>query len=174
MGSDQRFNINTLGRGGGHSGEVVKAVKSTLVEYPSKKKKSQSRWAGSTVCLLCSLAWCVWFCLLFVVVCSTLMGTRHTTALHAVNRPHAENVDETKISSDGSAIKAEGLSFVIVMSCFWWQFIDTEDSVVNGIGSCLYFVEKKKKKTLKSDHRFHINWGEQNLHLRARAPNSAQ
>ena len=39
------------------------------------------------------------------------MGTRHTTALHAVNRPHAENVDETKISSDGSAIKAEGLEF---------------------------------------------------------------
>ena len=44
------------------------------------------------------------------------MGTRHTTTLHVVNRPHAEYVDKTKISSDCNAIKAEGLSFVIVMS----------------------------------------------------------
>lgn len=61
---------------------------------------------------VCCVVWhgCVWFCLLFVVVCSTLMGTLHTTTLHVVNRSHAEYVDKAKISPDCNAIKAESLS----------------------------------------------------------------
>lgn len=85
-----------------------------------------------------SVVWhgCVWFCLLFVV-CSTLMSMLHTTTLHAVNRPHAEYVDMTKISSDCNAVKGWELQFVIVMSyvfdggistqgilwCDWWIFL---------------------------------------------------
>lgn len=36
-----------------------------------------------------------------------VMGKLHSTILHAANRPHAEHVDATKISSDCNAIKVE-------------------------------------------------------------------
>lgn len=87
---------------------MSKSSKSPLVEYHGRKASPDELGAQCVCCVV----WhgCVWFCLLSVVVCSTLMGTLHTTTLHVVNRPHAEYVDRTKISPDCDAIKAESLS----------------------------------------------------------------
>lgn len=63
------------------------------------------------MCLLCRVAG---MRLVVFALCGCLQhvnGHAHTTALRVVNRPHAEYVDRTKISSDFDAIKAESLNW---------------------------------------------------------------